>query len=89
MEDTTLAKIAFSSGLARSPKLAVLENNLIEYFQDSEPMLNMLVAGSQHKLSRKFVLKITGELVSLRSQLNLYSDITDQLRQPGEAGSSP
>ncbi|KAL7619511.1 hypothetical protein AAE478_010051 [Parahypoxylon ruwenzoriense] len=77
--DTTLAKIAFSSGLARSPKLAVLENQAIEYFEYSKNSLNFLEGGLQHKLKRSSVLKMTGQLLSLRSQLNHYSDITDQL----------
>ncbi|KAI0381437.1 hypothetical protein F5Y04DRAFT_255496 [Hypomontagnella monticulosa] len=77
--DTTLAKIAFSSGLARSPKLAVLENQAIEYFENSRNSLEFLEGGLEHKLKRSTVLKMTGKLISLRSQLNHYSDITDQL----------
>lgn len=77
--DTTLAKIAFSSGLARSPKLAVLENQAIDYFENSKNSLNFLEGGLEHKLKRSSVLKMTGQLLSLRSQLNHYSDITDQL----------
>ncbi|KAI1100888.1 hypothetical protein F4804DRAFT_317587 [Jackrogersella minutella] len=77
--DTTLAKIAFSSGLARSPKLAVLENQAIEYFDNSKNSLDFVEGGLEHKLKRGSVLKMTGQLLSLRSQLNHYSDITDQL----------
>ncbi|KAI0000088.1 hypothetical protein F4779DRAFT_604930 [Xylariaceae sp. FL0662B] len=77
--ETTLAKIAFSSGLARSPKLAVLENRLTDYFENSKTTLNALEGESHHKLKRRDVLKVTGQLLSLRSQLNHYSDITDQL----------
>ncbi|KAI0425587.1 hypothetical protein F5Y09DRAFT_321424 [Xylaria sp. FL1042] len=77
--DTTLAKIAFSSGLARSPKLAVLETNLEYLLQESKATLNVLAAGSQHKLKRASVLKMTGQLLNLRSQLNHYSDITEEL----------
>ncbi|KAI1770180.1 hypothetical protein F4818DRAFT_273020 [Hypoxylon cercidicola] len=77
--DTTLAKIAFSSGLARSPKLAALENLAIDYFENSKNSLNFLEGGLHHKLKRSSVLKLTGQLLSLRSQLNHYSDITDQL----------
>ncbi|KAI5863963.1 hypothetical protein GGS23DRAFT_566115 [Durotheca rogersii] len=77
--DTTLAKIAFSSGLARSPKLAVLENQAIEYFEHSKHSLNFVEGGLEHKLKRSTVLKMTGQMLSLRSQLNHYSDITDQL----------
>ncbi|TRX90621.1 hypothetical protein FHL15_008396 [Xylaria flabelliformis] len=77
--DTTLAKIAFSSGLARSPKLAVLETDLEYLLQESKATLNVLAAGSQNKLKRSSILKMTGQLLSLRSQLNHYSDITEEL----------
>ncbi|KAI2471562.1 hypothetical protein F4781DRAFT_386648 [Annulohypoxylon bovei var. microspora] len=77
--DTTFAKIAFSSGLARSPKLAVLENQAIEHFEYSKNSLDFIEGGLEHKLRRRAVLKMTGQLLSLRSQLNHYSDITDQL----------
>ncbi|KAI1346481.1 hypothetical protein F5Y01DRAFT_297710 [Xylaria sp. FL0043] len=77
--DTTLAKIAFSSGLARSPKLAVLETNLEYLLQESKATLNVLAAGSQNKLKRASVLKMTGQLLNLRSELNHYSDITEEL----------
>ncbi|KAI8633489.1 hypothetical protein F5Y19DRAFT_243875 [Xylariaceae sp. FL1651] len=77
--DTTLAKIAFSSGLARSPKLAVLETDLEYLLQESKATLNVLAAGSQNKLKRQSILKMTGQLLNLRSQLNHYSDITEEL----------
>ncbi|KAI1742410.1 hypothetical protein F4680DRAFT_31525 [Xylaria scruposa] len=77
--DTTLAKIAFSSGLARSPKLAVLETDLEYLLQESKATLNVLAAGSPNKLKRSSILKMTGQLLNLRSQLNHYSDITEEL----------
>ncbi|RYP75609.1 hypothetical protein DL771_002309 [Monosporascus sp. 5C6A] len=77
--DTTFAQVAFSSGLARSPKLAVLETSLMDYFQGSKTMVDWLERGLQDKLSSNLVLKKTGELLSLRAQLNHYSDITDHL----------
>ncbi|KAI0531677.1 hypothetical protein GGR58DRAFT_492846 [Xylaria digitata] len=77
--DTTLAKVAFSSGLARSPKLAVLETDLEYLLQESKATLNVLAAGSQSKLKRSSILKMTGQLLNLRSQLNHYSDITEEL----------
>ncbi|KAI1361134.1 hypothetical protein F5Y08DRAFT_315548 [Xylaria arbuscula] len=77
--DTTLAKVAFSSGLARSPKLAVLETDLEYLLQESKATLNVLAAGSQNKLKRSSILKMTGQLLNLRAQLNHYSDITEEL----------
>ncbi|KAI0475315.1 sporulation protein RMD1 [Xylariaceae sp. FL0804] len=77
--DTTLAKIAFSSGLARSPKLAVLEATLEGYLQRSEDQVHKLTENWANKLSRTTVLTMTRELLSLRSQLNHYSDVTEEL----------
>lgn len=77
--DTTLAKIAFSSGLARSTKLAVLENMLQEYIDSMKSIPRVLAKGSRLPFSRRFMLQKTGELLELRAQLNHYSELTDSL----------
>lgn len=70
--DLTWAKVAFSSGLARSPKLAVLENQMEEFNENARPVAITLKGGSEMNQPRPFILKKTGELLSLRSQLNEY-----------------
>lgn len=77
--DTTLAKIAFSSGLARSTKLAVLESALTSYFESTRNIPRQLSRGTGIPLGRRFILKKTGELLSLRARLNHYSELTDAL----------
>ncbi|KAH7134659.1 hypothetical protein B0J13DRAFT_560907 [Dactylonectria estremocensis] len=77
--DTTLAKVAFSSGLARSTKLAVLEGTLTSYFESTRNIPALLSQGAGVPLSRKFILQKTGELLSLRARLNHYSELTDSL----------
>ena len=77
--DTILAKIAFSSALARSTKLAVLENSLSEYFHTTHDIPATLSRGSKPRFTRAFILQKTGELLSIRAQLNLYSELTDSL----------
>ena len=77
--DTVLAKIAFSSGLARSTKLAVLERLLSDYFESTRSIPTMLSKGSRLPFTRSFVLQKTGQLLSIRAQLNLYSELTDSL----------
>ena len=77
--DTTLAKIAFSSGLARSTKLAVLESALTAYFESTRNIPAILSQGSGIPLGRKFILQKTGELLNLRARLNHYSELTDSL----------
>ncbi|KAK4098702.1 hypothetical protein N658DRAFT_499156 [Parathielavia hyrcaniae] len=77
--DTTLAKIAFSSGLARSTKLAVLERSLMRYLESTRHIPDHLSQGLRAPLSRGMILQKTGELLNLRSQLNHYNDLTDAL----------
>ncbi|KAH8880375.1 DUF155-domain-containing protein [Thozetella sp. PMI_491] len=77
--DTTLAKIAFSSGLARSTKLAVLESSLTRYLESTRHIPDQLSQGLRFPLSRELILQKTGELLNLRSQLNHYNDLTDSL----------
>jgi len=77
--DTTLAKIAFSSGVARSTKLAVLETMLSKYFASTRHIPTLLSQGSRLPFNSRFMLQKTGELLELRAQLNHYSELTDSL----------
>ncbi|KKA19661.1 Uncharacterized protein T310_6347 [Rasamsonia emersonii CBS 393.64] len=76
---TVLTKIAFSSGLARSTKLAVLESLLSNYFESTRDIPTLLSQGSRLPFTREFILRKTGQLLSVRAQLNLYSELTDSL----------
>lgn len=77
--DTILAKIAFSSALARSTKLAVLENALSNYFAKTRSIPLTLSSGKPLKYTQSEILQKTGELLLIRAQLNLYSELTDSL----------
>ena len=79
--DAVLAKIAFSSGLAKSTKLAVLESQLSDYFQTTKSMVEHISRRDAPPLllSRSSVLSKTGQLLRIRAQLNLYSELTDSL----------
>lgn len=77
--DTVLAKIAFSSALARSTKLAVLEESLSAYFASTRSIPSTLSSGRPIRYTRRHILRKTGELLSIRAQLNLYSELTDSL----------
>ncbi|OJD11873.1 hypothetical protein AJ78_07442 [Emergomyces pasteurianus Ep9510] len=77
--DNVLTKIAFSSGLARSTKLAVLETLLANYFESTRNIPTLLSKGTRLPFTRRFVLQKTGQLLSVRAQLNLYSELTDSL----------
>lgn len=74
-----LTKIAFSSGLARSTKLAVLESLLSNYFESTRDIPTLLSRGSRLPFTRDFILRKTGQLLNIRAQLNLYSELTDSL----------
>ena len=77
--DTALAKIAFSSGLARSTKLAVLESLLSDYFESTKSIPAVLSKGGRMPFTRSFISQKTGQLLGIRAQLNLYSELTDSL----------
>lgn len=76
--DTGRAKIAYSSGLARSTKVAVLEAQLNAFLERTEYLPAMLESG-RPGVSKKQILRQTGELLRLRSQLNFFSELTDSL----------
>lgn len=77
-ETLGLAKIAYSSGLARSTKVAVLEAQLNSFLERTEYLPRMLESG-RLRVSKKQILRQTGELLRLRSQLNFFSELTDSL----------
>ena len=77
--DPALAKIAYSSGLARSTKLAVLESLLNDYFESTKSLPVQLSKGGKLPFRRSFISQKTGQLLSIRAQLNLYSELTDSL----------
>lgn len=78
-KDTTLTKIAFSCGLAASTKLSVLESLLSSYIASTRGIPKALASPYSQRFTRAFILSKTGELLSIRAQLNLYSELTDAL----------
>lgn len=77
--DVTLAKVAFSSALARSTKLAKLETMLSDYIESTRSVPIMMSQGLKVPLDRRMVMQRTGQLLQLRAQLNHYSELTDSL----------
>lgn len=67
----TLSKISFSHGLARSAKLAVLEDMLEKYLSSTKPIPALMLHGKKIPLTRREILMKLGELLSFRQQLNL------------------
>ncbi|KAJ3099536.1 hypothetical protein HDU97_002979 [Phlyctochytrium planicorne] len=69
--------LAFSSGLARSAKLASLENLLDTHLDKNRHIPNVLLLGKRIPMGRAAVLRSLGELFSLRGHLNLHSELLD------------
>jgi uncharacterized Rmd1/YagE family protein len=72
-----LDKAAFSSGLARNTKLAALEISLENYISSIKVIGDTLASGGKFTLRGKDVLRITGKLLQIRGQLNLYSELIE------------
>lgn len=72
-----LDKAAFSSGLARNTKLAALEISLERYISRIKVIGDTLATGGRFALKGRAVLRITGKLLQIRGQLNLYSELIE------------
>lgn len=71
------AKLAFSNGLADSVKLAILENALNNHIERVKPIPETIAFGGKLPVGRSEVLKLTGELLKFRADLNLHSELID------------
>lgn len=69
--------LAFSSGLTRSVKLEVLEEQLDSHIDRNRHIPHILSQGKKLPLNRSTVLKNLGELFSLRGHVNLHSDLLE------------
>lgn len=72
-----LAKAAFSSGIARSTKLAALENSLDNHIESTKSLIDNLANGRELGTRGTTVLRLTGQLLQIRGQLNLYSELIE------------
>lgn len=80
--DTILAKIAFSSGLARSTKLAVLERLTDTYFESTRSIPLIMSRGSPLPVSRPLFLRRIFEVLGFGSRLPFSRPFI--LRKTGE-----
>ena len=71
------SKLAFSSGLIRSVKLASLEEQLDKHLDKNKEIPNILLRGQKLPFGYKSILKNLGELFSLRGHVNLHSELLD------------
>ncbi|KAF2664220.1 hypothetical protein BT63DRAFT_460522 [Microthyrium microscopicum] len=80
--DTILAKIAFSSGLARSTKLAVLERLTDAYFESTRSIPLLMSKGTPLPINKPRVLRKVCELLGFGSRLPFSRPFI--LRKTGE-----
>jgi uncharacterized Rmd1/YagE family protein len=72
-----LKKAAFSSGLARNTKLAALEFSMEKFILSIKQISQTMASGGHLGLKGNQVLRITGQLLQIRGQLNLYSELIE------------
>lgn len=70
-------KAAFSSGLSRSTRLAILENALEKHILQTRKVTEGLSVGKKLSVTEKDLLRSTGRLFLLRGKLNLYSELIE------------
>jgi len=71
----SLEKLAFSNSMALSVKLNMWESALEEFSGSLRYVPEVLKRGFKVALTRDEVLQKIGELITLRHQINLYSDL--------------
>lgn len=81
-KDTVLAKIAFSSGLARSTKLAVLERLTETYFDSTRSIPTIMSQGTPMPFEKPYVLRRACEILGFGSRLPFSRPFI--LRKTGE-----
>lgn len=72
-----LDKAAFSSGISRSTRLAILEELLEAHIEKTRKFTENLSDGKRLNLTESMVLRSTGSLFLIRGKLNLYSELTE------------
>lgn len=71
------AKLAFSNGMAASVKLATVESALDKHIEQFRPIPRDIAAGRRLHVGRSQVLCMIGELLKIRADLNLHSELMD------------
>lgn len=72
-----LDKAAFSSGLARSTKLAVLEGSMENHISKTRIITEKISRGVKLNLNESDALRSIGRLFLIRGKLNLYSELIE------------
>jgi len=76
-ESSIYSKLAFSNGIARSTKLAVLEEQLDNYLDSTREIPRILARGNKLPWGRQKTLQKVGELLAFRGELNFHSELVE------------
>lgn len=69
-----LARLAFSAGMARTTKLAVLEEAFDDFAEGVAGIPKLLEAGSEAPIKKTDIIKRVGKLHGFRQKLNLEDE---------------
>jgi uncharacterized Rmd1/YagE family protein len=76
-DDSMLAKIAFSHGIAQSVKLGAFETTIHNIFEKTKHLPEDLAMKGRIRLSRRDIRRRIGMLFLERSSINLHVDVLD------------
>ncbi|GMM29206.1 Mrx10 protein [Martiniozyma asiatica (nom. inval.)] len=76
-QNKLLDKLAFSYGISRSTRLAILEKAIEDHISLTKNTIIKLSAGENLAVDSNEVLKLSGRLLLLRGKLNLYSELVE------------
>ncbi|TID28317.1 hypothetical protein CANINC_002494 [Pichia inconspicua] len=72
-----LDMLAFSYGISRSTRLAILEEAVETHIQTTKSTIDKLADGEKIAVNSKDTLRLSGRLLLLRGKLNLYSELVE------------
>lgn len=72
-----LDMLAFSYGISRSTRLAILEEAVESHIKITRSTIDKLSKGEKIGVDPKEMLKLSGRLLLLRGKLNLYSELVE------------
>lgn len=72
-----LDMLAFSYGISRSTRLAILEESVQRHIEMTRSSIDKLSQGKRISVNPKEALKVSGRILLLRGKLNLYSELVE------------
>lgn len=76
-QQKVLDMLAFSYGISRSTRLAILEEAVERHIEMTRSSIDKLSKGKRISVNPKEALKVSGRILLLRGKLNLYSELVE------------